>query len=345
MIPNYPNQADIYHYTSNSVLKSILQKKKIWATRSITSNDNEDTHYIIKILNNLKKEHQLNWLLEEIFDLVTTTLKNAKNFSSNTIKDRLYNLSKNTIEGHKQNDTDLFTSIANSFMMNETSQAYPFVLCFSQNPDSRFFWDTYTKNTGVNIGFKKDELVEYFLKRYKKLDNVVLRTGYVIYNENDQKERIRSLVNDTSSIFLSKYEKYDIENLLEEFSNKLKHKLSNPNKEEIITLLIVHQIVFELLREAPFIKHPYWKEEEEFRIVFYEKYIFKYNFDIKENYKKKYDSNSRTQDYIEVDIPIDKIRRITVGPNNEEDSILQQNSYNIQLSNSNGKDVVKNIKY
>ena len=43
----------IYYYTSNEVFCSCLTNEHLWATRSITSIDNEDTTYSLKHFDNI----------------------------------------------------------------------------------------------------------------------------------------------------------------------------------------------------------------------------------------------------------------------------------------------------
>lgn len=45
----------IYYYTSNFVLENWMKNQKIWATRSVTSNDASDTVYAIDLFSEIKQ--------------------------------------------------------------------------------------------------------------------------------------------------------------------------------------------------------------------------------------------------------------------------------------------------
>lgn len=341
MLTNNKDQNYIYYYTSNDTLKSILINKKIWATRSITSNDAMDTFYMIDILEELKREWKLDELWKCLFDVVINNLKQSKRFNTNVIKEKLCNIIKQKLllnEGNISLDIDEIKKI---FLLNETDQSLPFVICFSKNPDSRFFWDTYTKNRGANIKFIKDELVDFFKQKYLHNEVSNIRADYVIYDKYKQKQKVKDIIEKIYNKDVPNFDKYSDEDF-----EILKKEFKGYNRDTIKIFLIANKIAFELTREAPFLKHPFWAEENEFRIVFYEKYLNSYNFDIKENYYTKYNNDCKTQDYIEIDIPIDKIKHVIFGPTNPETESLKKllDEKNIYTSKSIGTDVIKNMK-
>ncbi|MCT4597863.1 MAG: hypothetical protein N4A50_08340 [Vallitalea sp.] len=89
-------QDSIYYYTSTYVLEEWFNSEKIWATRSITSNDYKDTSYIIeKFLDiesyfeklNCKENIFSNEEIEKMFKEANNLIKYSKYVSQRTLKD------------------------------------------------------------------------------------------------------------------------------------------------------------------------------------------------------------------------------------------------------------------
>ena len=112
----------IYYYTSNEVLCSWLTNEQLWATRSITSNDNEDTTYALKHFDkiNTKTNKRFEKKLQEV-DLILSlsqkiSLKFYKDLLHYCMKYHFNDFSKiiNTVEKRKEyfyygDNYDLFT--------------------------------------------------------------------------------------------------------------------------------------------------------------------------------------------------------------------------------------------
>ena len=158
---------------------------------------------------------------------------------------------------------------------------YPYAISFTYENDNRFLWDSYTNNKGVCLEFSKQQLNEYFNKKYKDklvLDKVV---NDIIYDDSDQILIIKEI-------------------------------LDNPTK---------YPIKEALLMLSPLFKNPFWKLEKECRTVFMSNYLNDKTFEVKENYDLKYNNGYKTQDYIEVEFPKKLLKSITTGPMNSKENL------------------------
>lgn len=337
----------IYYYTSNEVLCSWLTNEQLWATRSITSNDNEDTTYALKHFDkiNTKTNKRFEKKLQKV-DLILSlsqkiSLKFYKDLLHYCMKYHFNDFSKiiNTVEKRKEyfyygDNYDLFTIdkfhehcgtfhiphlqnpnrdqwIYNQLLSILTPDEYkyffnintntiddykkiipklpfmrhPFVICFTSEKDNRFFWDSYTNNKGVALEFSRNELSEYF-QVPKTHSNYSANLVNIIYNKDKQ---------------------------LSEITNFL-----NSNIGELL-MVGVENLYIDMAKY----KHPYWKDEKEIRAVIEAKYYDEKSNLIKENYNLKYKTKYDTQDYIEVVIPKNLLKKIIIGPQNSVENIKQ----------------------
>lgn len=149
----------LYHYTSINGLDGIMSNSSFWATRSIFSNDIQDSKYIKSILYQVLK----------LYDN-----KHYKNFKKSLYY--TFNCAENECITPSNCKNEIFDKA--------------FVISFSQKKDSRFFWEAYTQNDGFNLMFNREKLINHF-NMYKPniYYNKFLHKN-VIYDENEQKKII-----------------------------------------------------------------------------------------------------------------------------------------------------------
>ena len=101
------NSDKIYYYTSNYVLLEWLKNEKIWATRSVSSNDSLDTIYIIEHLEKLKAK------VEPYIKI------NLENVESLLVSSRYWSLSvlKDVLTDSLKNNTQVFLDIVQNVKM------------------------------------------------------------------------------------------------------------------------------------------------------------------------------------------------------------------------------------
>ncbi len=138
-------------------------------------------------------------------------------------------------------------------------------------------WEAYSKNKGVCLKFDFDKLNEY-LSRFNSRNYLGYEFKKVIYDENSQITILNQIlkknykkyfkINDptvycnityTPQIIFEIDETEKISFLLNELNISLR---------KIYTDFLL-EAVRELLYIAPFIQHPFWNEEDEYRLVFY----------------------------------------------------------------------------
>lgn len=335
----------IYYYTSNTVFAYWLINQKIWATKSTTSNDDKDTVYVIKHLDELSKTSDDNTKI--YIEAIINTIKISKKISRRLYNTIIFEYIKETefnkfgdvvktalwqyndalkvkkpnqesIENLKnigiypnekgeintrgaEHEEILFRDILiNLFNTNKISKYFqdcnyideillrclpdllqPFVICFTNKPDNRFLWDSYTKNGGVCMEFCKSDIKEHFEPRTIFFNYDLFED--IIYKDTNQLAKLKQIINDNGQ-----------------------------NNPEIISII------------SALFKHPYWEDESETRAVFTAKYFSDKRYEIKENLNLKYSNGLLTQDYIEVDVPISLLKSITIGPMNTEEALISE---------------------
>lgn len=313
----------LYHYTTKDCFFRIIKSSNIWATRSITSNDSKDSIYIFDILNEVLDEYKYH-KLEREYKFIQI------------VKNIFFTLEKENNQNNKQNIETLDKA---------------FCLSFANKKDSRFYWEAYTKNEGFNFVFDRVKLINYFnhmqnMNHKKYFDRFLY--GNVIYDKSMQKKKIREIINDAIN-----KENYYIDNVNTNQLNFFNLEGINNN----ITNLIM-EIVINYHYISPFIKHPFWREEKEYRFVFYRKYKDNNLLKININNNPKYDE-IYCQPYISIPF-------ININSNNKmyknffESIIISPESIftkiyiiellkdyeykNLNVYESIGKDIIRNTK-
>lgn len=138
----------VYHYTSPSGLKNILETKKLWASDFAFLNDKSETLYLYEILQSVINDHKLKKQLDDDF---------------------IQELEK----------------IETAYIENPINSYYRYICSLSLNPDSLSLWNYYTKTaskTGYNICFSWA-----FLKdNINNLSQFEIEYGKVVYDKNEQ---------------------------------------------------------------------------------------------------------------------------------------------------------------
>ena len=162
----------LYHYTGDNNFERILRNRTISLTQSTSSNDIVDTIYISQILKKYSKE---------IFSKVVN--------SSTIEKDKIR---ESDVDRFATHISGLFSMFCNDLYNNNSTSSKTdkcFVICFSEKPDSRFFWETYASDIGVSIGIDLEELKNHINTNYNdvRMGGAAVRFKKVIYKEDEQK--------------------------------------------------------------------------------------------------------------------------------------------------------------
>ncbi|WP_461205323.1 DUF2971 domain-containing protein [Clostridium sp. DL1XJH146] len=254
------NSNTLYHYTNLNGLTGIMDNSSLWSTRSIFSNDIQDSKYIKSILIKVLKSY---------------TRKEYKPFI------------KTIYHAFAYAEEECLTALK---CTNEIFEKY-FIISFSNKRDSRFFWDAYTQNTGFNLKFNKTELVNFFNSYEPNVYFKKFINKSVIYNEEEEIIILKKII-----------------------EQALKYYNFYGNKKN--NYFLTRNVIKKLQYEAPFFKHPFWKEEKEYRFAFFRKYNDISLNSIKFNTKPKYEGINSNQAYIDLPIDLNLIQRIIIGPCN-----------------------------
>ena len=194
----------VYHYTTPTALKNIIEKRCIWLSEIHYLNDKSELTYTYELLHKI---------LENSFDI-------DKDF-----KETLINLI--TIKRY-----------ASPLRIRELPSKNIFIASFSNASDELLLWNYYTKSEhkyGYNIGFNKQQLFpnsrvfcvqpQFYFKD-------------VIYTESEQEERLRKILQIYNKGFVEFEEKDDKDHLIDLFlylinllSIFFKHKSFESEKE------------------------------------------------------------------------------------------------------------------
>ena len=154
----------------------------------------------------------------------------------------------------------------------------PYISSFSYIGDNLPMWRMYADNgKGVIIEFDKSKLLECSNDNRKLID-----CRYYDSEKDIEKDK---------EYYQSEYER---------LKNLYRRRETPKNKHENILIFAFH--ISALL--SPMIKHTAYEYEQEFRIVSY-----------KEGNTQYRESNGMIIPYVDIDIPIDAIRKIHIGPN------------------------------
>lgn len=268
----------IFHYTSFEKFKCIL-KNGTWRFKlSTQSNDLLDTTYVVEIIKELKMQN------ENLPDYQCELLEFLMGYFRR--------------EGYER-------------------QYLSYVTCFTGKADSRLLWDAYTINrpafsekeernyNGVCIGVNRDKLVE--LLQTEKPD--FCDTGFlapVYYTPNQQITALDFLCKNALDTYeREKDDKDQTQNIIppirSAYSIQIGDYIGRPHlfefklkKSFVNTALLYIESVEKL---APFLKHQFWEEENEFRAAF-----------------SLHKSKKPVEDYIDINISEELIDFIILGP-------------------------------
>ena len=276
---------NVYHYTSDVGLKSILEKENLWLSDIAYLNDESEMKYFT--------------------DLVLDYINKNK-------KEEFYSILADIIKKQKLNNKPKIKKFNNNYIKNNY-----FIISFSVNKDCLPLWVNYTKNkytVGYNIEFNKTKIANIF----KKVKKYSCFSGKVLY---DNKKQI-----------------IIIKNLLTYFK-----KIYNENTKEKDDKFIIFAFYNAIKLLSLFCKSPFFKNEEEYRIVLKTNLI--------KNSNKKYKTSLKFRihngiyiPYIEVDFKESKncISGITISPTQKselaklglEELLFELNYDNVSVNNS-----------
>lgn len=280
----------IFHYTNFEKFKYIL-KYGTWRFKlSTQSNDLLDTTYIVDIIKKLK------------------------------IQDKV--LSDDQIK--------LLEFLIGYFKQKEYKRHYlSYVTCFTGKADSRLLWDAYTINrpvinenyernyTGVCIGINKEKLLWLLQNKkpeycdsgllspiYYSLQQQLAALDFLCKKAVDTFDRLKDDKDQTQGI---------IPAIRTTFAIQVGDYIGAPSslemnlKKSFVTSMFSY--IESVEKTAPFLKHQFWEEENEFRAAF-----------------NLHSSKKPTDDYIDIKITEDLIDFIILGPSFSvnEIEIIQQ---------------------
>ncbi|MGI6345191.1 MAG: DUF2971 domain-containing protein [Bacillota bacterium] len=268
----------IFHYTSFEKFKCILRYGTWRFKLSTQSNDLLDTTYIVDIIKELKIQN-----------------KNLPDYQRELLEFLMGYFKQ---EGYER-------------------QFLSYVTCFTGKADSRLLWDAYTINrpaisekeernyNGVCIGVNRDKLIE--LLQTEKPD--FCDTGFlapVYYTPYQQVTALDFLCNNALDTFEKVKDDKDqtqeiIPPIRSAYSIQIGDYIGRPHffelklkKSFVKTALLYIESVEKL---APFLKHQFWEEENEYRAAF-----------------SLHKSKKPVEDYIDIKISEELIDFIILGP-------------------------------
>lgn len=333
----------IYYYTSNYVLKEWLKNETIWATRSVTSNDSQDTTYIINNFENYK-----NQLYGEVNNKYKNDFNDIINFTKEmimmnqyinlgTLKDILFYY-KDKFFSYCSKEEEIINNNYNKFNCKMSKIEYSYG-CFIANLINESSEQDLKTIFNINNNFiYKDGLIFNIMAQHpfvicfsKKKDNRFLWDTYT----SNLGVCLEFSKSELSQHFVLSYPNADRNNLFDIIygdNNELIYSIFNEIKKEFnynfekykdeeLEGLEKFKILPHFYLFSPFFKNPYWEPEDEVRAVLSARYLDDETFKIKENYNLKYKNDCKTQDYIEIDIPKNLVKSITTGPLNTKEDV------------------------
>jgi hypothetical protein len=358
----------IYYYTSNKVYTNWLRNEKIWATRSISSNDAIDTIYaknLFPIINEITKGE-----FQEKLNEIGSVLQLSSAISCKFYKDLTFQFMTHHF--------DEFSGIIQN--EQERKQWY-----FYGNNYNLFQIENYHEHCG---SFHRQHIVnpsrdQWIFKKLLEALNVRELSNMFNFTRSGiirQKEYITELPfmyypfvicftpEKDNRFFWDAYtgnqgvalefSRDELTKYLNEISKDKKYRYrledviynEEEQKDDIIKVLTENEgeLLFTGVEKFSLTmakyKHPYWKDEHEIRAILGECY-FDNSSVINENYNMKYDNNMVTQDYIKITIPHKLVKRVIIGPQNEMvnnktikevNDLLAGCTFEIELSNGYG---------
>lgn len=218
-LPQMDEEALIYHYTSPTGLKSILENRELWASDFAFLNDKSENRYLYEILKSTIEDKRLSSKLDLEF---------------------LNKLNK----------------IVDRRMDEIPNNYYRYICSFSSNRDSLSLWNYYTKTatgTGYNIGFEWKTLVENF----KLTEEQEIKCGKVVYDRDKQVHILEMMVIGYNCDFTTASSEKDriqvlseLKSCLDILSAYIKHP-AFMNEEEV-RFCITQKIVSAMPRKAKY---------------------------------------------------------------------------------------------
>lgn len=137
-----------------------------------------------------------------------------------------------------------------------------FILCFSENGNSRLLWDSYSNKNGYNIEFTKD-LISDFVDNVKGIKTIIPAVGApyqkiegpIVYIKDSGNIRPEKLCNYVL------YKEDEQKAVLREIIQYIKDKNSEKRYEDL------NEAFQALVQTIPFLKDPSLRDEEEYRLV------------------------------------------------------------------------------
>lgn len=284
----------IYHYTSGEALKNIIENNELWLTDSRFLNDKREI------------EHTKN-MVQIIIDECMTLNKECF-----YVEDRF---------------KDIVLEVLDELTYNM------YILSLSTNKDSAFLWSNYSNNEGYSIKFMADEIYKHIVCYTCTQQEKILFpiAGKVIYNEEEQKERLTQIVLTLYQIYLY-------------YINEKKIDFFNDEVREIAAILMGCMIMY---------KKNVFSQEDEYRIAVidlsgkFEDVSFRFNKGAIIPYikvpiiqKKDVKYNQKLEEGIDVErLRESAIEGIGIGPKNNID--IAQMGMEIFLKS---RKIEKNIK-
>ena len=236
----------IFHYTSFEKFKCILQYGTWRFKLSTQSNDLLDTTYIVDIIKELKIQNQ---------DLPVDHLK-------------------------------LLEFLMGYFKRDEYERRFlSYVTCFTGKADSRLLWDAYTINrpvineddvrdyNGVCIGINKDKLLRllqsekpeycdtgFLAPIYYTPQQQVVALDFLCKNALDTFDKLKDDEDQTQEIVPTIRTAYSIQ--LGDYVGR-PHCIEMNLKKSLVNSIFSH--IESVEKTAPFLKHQFWEEENEYR--------------------------------------------------------------------------------
>lgn len=232
---DHPMKGNVCHYTGASALESIIKNNTLWVTKSDFLNDKTEYLYGINLINKILKNNDFN-IEKELIDII--------------INHCLDNLARS------------------------------FVFSISLNNDSVNLWANYSDNEGYNIGISLEdifhEMWEYgiyvsgnkvvngenekiYLQRTKQYESIIMTSGKVIYNPDEQTEIILDILKTLENLG-GKYYLYKDE--IKGNDIKLEARLDEKYYE------LINRTAQFLTDKIQLFKNPLFKLDEEYRITF-----------------------------------------------------------------------------
>lgn len=339
---------NLFHYTGEDALTNILNTNSLRATVSTQSNDELDTIYLRNIL-----ETESEPIIEQIIQS-TPELSNNPTYA----KSLIYNV---LINKFKEACNDRLTKFNHTAQYDKCC-----VICFTTRYDSRFLWAAYTHNQGACLKFDKDELIrfsktltptlidnppfatlrQFNLNMEKKFTH--LKFDKVLYDPQEQTNKVKDILNNSfSKCHINLDELSSISFIYQptidfSFNNSITRTPLEPMQITIRQWIInfINETIYQLMELAPFIKHPYWKEEEEWRLVLYRPFYSK-------GLSHFFHYKNRGKDCNYINLAFDKslIKEIIIGPHSNHTSqqldTYATQGYNFSVIHSSGKDVLR----